>query len=384
MASAVAWLDGTREEQRRVRELLKLFETTESRDELGIGQIRDAFSDRLFPGTSVLHTRPRYLLIVPWCDPVGKPGDAETNERRFIKAMQEAGFTDGLIGSRTGPAVKTLASVIYRSALDRFGIRTGSSQLVAAVRGDAGELVEQSVGPWHADLPPVPKGFPRTVDGGFALTGSEAGWLRERITTTCEDSLLGELLRRRARLGKEWAPWVDPACERLPDDIARVLRHARLFSTTMRGALLLYNLLLARKYEASGYNEVRDPVAIYTDELADWIDEYRVPDWDLDEMWQIVREHNPRISPLTMAFVTTWVEACRRPRSIPGDTELQRLIERREIMHKKAQARLAQDELLRRWTGASGLAPMNYRWNQVRRLVNDIIIGLADDDRVAA
>jgi hypothetical protein len=383
MASALAWLDGSREEQRRVRELLKLFETAESRDELGIGQVRDAFSDRLFPGMSVLHTRPRYLLIVPWCDPVGSPGDADTNERRFIKAMLDAGFTDGLIGSRTGPAVKTLASVIYRSALDRFGIRTGSSQLATAVRGDAGELVEHSVGPWHADLPPAPKGFPRAVDGGFALTRPEAGWLRERIITTCEGSLLGELLRGRAQLGTESTPWGDPACQRLHDDVARVLHHARLFSTTMRGALLLYNLLLAKKYEASGYNEVRDPVTTYTRELTDWIDGYRAPDWDLDDMWQIVRDQNPRISPLTTAFVTTWVEACRTARSIPYDTELHQLIERREITHKKAQARLARDEMLRRWSGASGLALMNYRWSQVRNLVKDVIDGL-EADRVAA
>lgn len=54
MASAVAWLDGSREEQRRVQELLRLIETAESRDELGIGQIRDAF------GTGCSSARPCY------------------------------------------------------------------------------------------------------------------------------------------------------------------------------------------------------------------------------------------------------------------------------------------------------------------------------------
>ncbi|MEU9504694.1 DUF6361 family protein [Micromonospora sp. NPDC048170] len=67
MASGLSWLDSSRDDQQRVRELLKLFSDTESRDELGIGQVRDAFSDLLFPGTSVLQNRARYLLMVPWC-----------------------------------------------------------------------------------------------------------------------------------------------------------------------------------------------------------------------------------------------------------------------------------------------------------------------------
>lgn len=57
MVSALAWLDVSREEQRRVREMLQLFAQTDSRDEMGVGQIRDVFSELLFPGTSVLLTR---------------------------------------------------------------------------------------------------------------------------------------------------------------------------------------------------------------------------------------------------------------------------------------------------------------------------------------
>jgi Family of unknown function (DUF6361) len=33
---------------------------------LGLGTIRDAFADMLFPGTSAPRIRPRYFLIVPW------------------------------------------------------------------------------------------------------------------------------------------------------------------------------------------------------------------------------------------------------------------------------------------------------------------------------
>ena len=64
--AALAWLDYSEADQRRAREIVAMFSQRESRDELGLGQIRDTLSDTLFPGTSVLLTRARYFLFVPW------------------------------------------------------------------------------------------------------------------------------------------------------------------------------------------------------------------------------------------------------------------------------------------------------------------------------
>ncbi|UUT36597.1 DUF6361 family protein [Microbacterium elymi] len=47
-------------------EIIDLFREPGTVDELGIGAVRDALSDILFPGTSVLHTRLRYVLFIPW------------------------------------------------------------------------------------------------------------------------------------------------------------------------------------------------------------------------------------------------------------------------------------------------------------------------------
>lgn len=51
MTSRIAWLDINADGQRRAREMLALFTQTESRDELGVGQIRDVLSDSLWPGS---------------------------------------------------------------------------------------------------------------------------------------------------------------------------------------------------------------------------------------------------------------------------------------------------------------------------------------------
>ena len=64
--AVLAWLDYSEADQRRAREIVAMFSQRESRDELGLGRIRDTLSDTLFPGTSFLLTRARYLLFVPW------------------------------------------------------------------------------------------------------------------------------------------------------------------------------------------------------------------------------------------------------------------------------------------------------------------------------
>ena len=46
--------------------ILALFRERDTRDELGIGVIRDLLADELFPGTSTIQTRLRYMLFVPW------------------------------------------------------------------------------------------------------------------------------------------------------------------------------------------------------------------------------------------------------------------------------------------------------------------------------
>lgn len=66
MDSSFAWLDYSETERRRMLEAISGFRESDTLDEIGIGAVRDAFSDLLFPGTSVIQTRARYLLFIPW------------------------------------------------------------------------------------------------------------------------------------------------------------------------------------------------------------------------------------------------------------------------------------------------------------------------------
>ena len=64
--SSFSWLSYSEAERERTRDLISQFSERDTRDELGIGRIRDAFADLLFPGTTTIQTRVKYFLFVPW------------------------------------------------------------------------------------------------------------------------------------------------------------------------------------------------------------------------------------------------------------------------------------------------------------------------------
>jgi hypothetical protein len=254
--------------------LLNLFSETESRDELGIGQVRDAFSDLLFPGTSTLHTRARYLIIVPWCFQKAEGRDAggarqqaqvEKNERIVVGHLKQAGVTDGLIGRLVGAAVKTLPSSIYWTALATYGIRLGEQRprtLSTHITGvESEELADRATSMWNPTLPAIPDGFPHYIPGGLDLDRGEAEWLRDRTVDGAPETLLARVLAGGRHPSEDsWAPWADPASAHAIPDVTTSLRHAELFSLATHGAALVYNLLIAERYEANTLTRVTTPV----------------------------------------------------------------------------------------------------------------------------
>lgn len=397
MSSMVAWLDTSAEEQRRVREVLSLFAQSESRDELGIGQVRDAFSELLFPGTSVLQTRARYFLVVPWLYRAGstrRSGPAlaawvEQRERRLIEVMRNDGYTAGLVGRVAGPNVKLLPSTIYWSGLVRYGILhrdIGQQRLGSAPSAtEADELAERVHAEWHPTLPQPPGGFPDVLAGGFSLTGTEASWLAERMRATAPDRLLAHVLTTDVPVASDsFGPWEDPVTQDAPAVAAEVLDHAELFSLGMHGAALLYNLLLREAYQETGLTRVQTTVDEYRDRLTAWSDlcqaaAGRLAAWDRGRMWEIVRSANPRIGVTTRAFVDLWLDAVvtGQTAAAADDERLRSLVRNRELQQKRGQARLLNRNLLTTWSGESGTGRLTYRWGTVRRLVADIQEGVA-------
>ena len=66
MSSTFSWVDFAEDDRRKMSEVIALFREQDTRDELGLGGIRDTFADLLFPATSTIQTRARYFLFIPW------------------------------------------------------------------------------------------------------------------------------------------------------------------------------------------------------------------------------------------------------------------------------------------------------------------------------
>ena len=62
----IGWVDFSKTERDKVVSILRLLGTQTALDELGIGTVRDAFSDMFFPGISTLQTRAKYFVILPY------------------------------------------------------------------------------------------------------------------------------------------------------------------------------------------------------------------------------------------------------------------------------------------------------------------------------
>ncbi len=62
----IGWIDFSPTHRNKVMLVMDFFKEQGVIDELGLGTIRDAISDLLFPGTSTIQTRAKYFLLIPW------------------------------------------------------------------------------------------------------------------------------------------------------------------------------------------------------------------------------------------------------------------------------------------------------------------------------
>jgi hypothetical protein len=399
MASVLAWLDFSERDQRRARELIQLFLQPESRDELGIGTVRDALSDLLFPGISVIQTRARYFLFTPWLFREGARRGRRGREllnwverwqRVHVETLRNSGALDGLIGRVAGARVKILPSTIYWNALQKFGIlRVGGAQEVVAgidprrlaLEDALKEEAQQGEGVWQRNLPSAPAGFPEVQELSFDLTEEEADWLSERLQESTAGTPLAWLASRSQSPTSD-VPWSEPLFQDAPTAMQALLQHSELFSLAMHGAALLYNLLLARRWGELGYERADEYIGNYEEMIDSWSEEISsrqkvLHTWNRSEMWGLVYSQNSRIKPQTRSFIDTWCGSgvLSNPRLAVEKPTLAELIAQREQDQKKSLARLTNDRLMSQWGGSSGSGRLIYRWDRVRTILGDIAKG---------
>ncbi|HEY5961370.1 MAG TPA: DUF6361 family protein, partial [Polyangiaceae bacterium] len=121
MASSITWIDHDPHERERMTRILALFSERESRDELGLGSIRDSLGDILFPGTSTIQTRLRYMLFIPWIyQKLERSGVAASEVARRARKDETALIVplltkeeEGVLGRLAKGELKRLPSSVY-------------------------------------------------------------------------------------------------------------------------------------------------------------------------------------------------------------------------------------------------------------------------------
>ncbi len=383
--------------------VVDLFREKGTVDELGLGTIRDAFADRLFPGTSTLHSRARYWLFIPWLylrleAAKVRSADADSHARRLqadlVRSLVKGGESVDVIGIEARDRVLRPPSIVYWAGLGRYGILLfpGSIGRYHASldafyhsdgnrrsEGDESELIDPGRRNWHAGLPPVPGDLLEGVR--FTLTRPEAEYLRERFVMKAEDSMLAWALQHPADLQGRNAPWEHPRLEEAPAALRDAISQGERFSTLMYGAVLVYNAAMA---ELAGSQGQQPPTLAeeYRAEYLEWAEEIEsrlgeLRSWDRGELWRLVAELLHGRLGSTRDFAERWMSAVlANPIGAIDDPGARSLIASRERQMKGQLARLYNPRALERWNGRSGVYHLTYRWAQGRTLLQDIAAGL--------
>lgn len=407
--SSFGWLDYSDHERRQAMEVIDLFREEETRDELGLGTIRDPLADLLFPGTSTIQTRARYFFFVPWVyadlERRRVPAGEFEHQLRRVQgklrgALVDGGNETGVIGYRAGLHVQRLPSSVYWAGLRRWGILrySGSEadfawsverlrQRVSNVAvPDGSESNDATPAMWDPHLPTAPKDLFEEVS--FALSETEADYVVERVAERFPQSLLAHLLLTDQRVDdvSEFA-WEMEWSAAPTRDVVLAVEHARNFSEAMHGAALLYNLLLGEAKPGGEH------IGHYREQLDQWAGNLLArrsafATWNRTDFWQLVLTSGGRTPLRTRQFVDGWLDLVFGQSGIANVAEslvARALITDRERQLKRRRARIGNARAIETWSGAAGSAQLDYRWNRpVKAMINDVLLARAPRARGAS
>lgn len=240
----LGWIDFSKEDKSNAINVIHSLNEPGVLDELGFGVLRNAFANDFFPGTSTLHTRSKYLYLIPYllfefqkkCADGKYPvngnassfikrirEDIDAEEKKTKNLLLKKGDLEGVIGSSTTDEkywVERTPLIIYWSGLRTFGFfenaRYSSNMTYSELLADFYRIAQNKANSKNAATNnddekndsdaggsvfyPISKDFnkPKWRDEiKIGLTKEEAENLRKRIINSenSKDSLLSFILK---------------------------------------------------------------------------------------------------------------------------------------------------------------------------------------------
>ncbi len=271
----LGYIHTNKDEQAKVLQVMKMLSESVALDELGIGRIRDAFSDLLFPGISTLQKHMKYFSLMPQLykkatyKRYNRQGEVRAEvvrlERLMTKNLVEGspegtiGITGSeVIGKNNTNYVKYDPAYIYNSGLQTFGILRNPQlfELIYATSKhlhtqpqkfksedeDTANDSEEKGGLYQfCSFPVVDYDFTKACS--IALTKEDKAFIVDHISKAkaCQGTLLKYLVEHEELpLAKEF-PGIDE--NMLPDDLRIMQKRAQQFADFMYVVHLRYNCI---------------------------------------------------------------------------------------------------------------------------------------------
>ena len=399
------WVDFSSEDRARARNVLASVKDQGTLDELGIGQLRDLYSDLLFPGFSTIQTGARYFLAVPkilrdWAEEKPakrgrKPLAAYLQQtedeltRQLVGNYKALGLKpEGVIGHTVvdDGGVQRRPSSTYWNGLRTFGIvRTDRSLAEFCRQWGADSTFTQGVSadeglddelPSLSDVmrPPDANGaWPEGLT--LALTKKEAAFLADRFMSggLPQVAVASQLLRTRQLAAalpcadfSAFATWA-AINARLDRHCRDVIDKARRFSLGIEGAHIIFNCVMARNLN---HGPLKESAAFKWEQWHARCKDASVFHQQAAQEWASAAELGDRPIRLKCEdFLARWNQAMCEGWTL---RRLEDLIENRALDTKKNRS------LLRRTSSISGdgkwfgMEALNFRWGTARRMLKDI------------
>ncbi|MGF1736515.1 DUF6361 family protein [Photobacterium satsumensis] len=423
--SMIGWVDFSSTERERVSQVLAMLKEKGTLDELGIGQVRDAFAEQLFPGFSTIQTRAKYLVTVPRI--FDDYTQLETKLRRktslldyihqqedllaenLVERHQDE-KVDGIIGSESvgKGGVARKPSSVYWNAFRQFGIANTQQSLKEfckqfetlvnqPVHHLGGEDDDDDVSTPASLMQKMPSNEAGADDKGqsdwlevaeIGLTREEANYLKQKFLNAraIEHSVPAQLFRasllegaleidREYLAGRPDQGWrLDVLYHWLKDKsisekCKKTLRNALEFSLAMEGAHLRYNCLVARQAN----NETQ--LAEYEKQFDEWRQQYSQSVLFSDgyyQYWLIAAFRDGRkVNSKTEPFIANWCKLIADGTPVP---QLDDFIKKRANDNKGSRSLLK--KALSENQGWVGMHKLEYRWPSAVQILSDIEQGL--------
>ena len=400
----IGFVNFNTEEKKRVAKMMQLLQESEAIEELGIGRVRDHFSNTLFPGTSTLQHHAKYFVVMPslyyYTAFKSRKFQNLAEVSRYIKEAEvqitrqmakwdnnQINTTEtGITGINTlkdalndyNKYVKYDPAYIYGSGLARYGIipDTGVERLILELNKkhfadphNKGALKNEDTTEDAGDLTgdnQVIKTCGESYDffNGKAmplsLTEKEASFMKDRIHSSCDGTMLAYLIDSKYELPERIGYFeIEELLSELDPKVVNVYKKSVLFSKLMH--------LIDWRFNYSYFDSFgnTDEAEVCKDEYEKLLVEYKEVIHN-EGAFKALFDYTRSID----MMLTEFCEACYKAIIDGEPTRVDQLVKAREHTVKRERSKIGNSAYKNQGRGKP--LPNTFRWETVRTMVNEI------------